>query len=278
MAETCPHCGHETEADVCPLCGSELAGRGSADRGPAGAAAGHTGGGDDRDPAGPRARRAPDEGRSVPWEDPSLSFPTDLWRTWRESLFSPGRFFGRVDDRGSLARPVLYFLLVSVVGAVFALVWQTVWLSGPGNVYPGGAGGALAHPAVSFFLAPFLALIGLAILTMIYHLGALVLAPDRRGMGGTARVICYAAGPSVLALVPFLGSLAAGVWTLVLQVVGLREVHRTTTGRAVLMVFWLWAVLFVLFVLGAVILALVAGPGMTDAAREGLVGSLFPAG
>lgn len=241
MSDACPHCGHETGADVCPLCGSRVAA-------PEGAPG--------REGDSPRGRG--DREGALPWEDPAVPFPENLWRTWKGSLFAPSDFFRRVTEERPFARALLYFLLAVVAGAVFTLAWQS-WLTSAA-VYTGGVPGVepAAGPAFSFFLAPFMALIGLAVATAVYHLGALVLAPERRGIGATARVLCYAAGPSVLAVIPFVGSIVGAVWTVVLQVVGLREVHRTTTPRALAMVFWLWVAFF--FLLAAVVaLAMVAG-------------------
>lgn len=229
MPQRCPHCGHETEAATCPLCGSEVEGT--------------------PDPAA--------EGPGpVPWEDASLPFPDDLLRTWRSSLFEPARFFGRVPDGASFARPLLYFLLATVAGAVFTLLWEYAPFL-PGAGWGSGAAGPLS-PAVVFFVTPFVALVSLVVSTLLYHLAAVVLAPGHRGIGATARVVCYAAGPSVLAAIPVVGGLVGLVWTWVLQVVGLREVHGTTTGRAVVMVFWPW-ILFTLIVAGLIALALVSG-------------------
>lgn len=242
----CPHCGHDADPSraECPLCGTSLPDRGRPD------AAGPS---EDRSGIGGR------ESDPVPWEDPDLPFPEDLWRTWRESLFSPGEFFRRVTDRGTVVRALLYYLLATVAGAFFALLWQSLWFSLVdlgARLEAGGA--AAAGPVISFFTSPFVALLALVVFTLLYHLAALVLAPRHRGMAGTARVLCYAAGPSVLAAVPLLGTVVGGVWSLVLQVVGLREVHRTTTPRALLMVFWIW-ILFFLFTLGLVVLAAVLG-------------------
>lgn len=244
MATTaCPHCGHESEADVCPLCGSEMPGAASG--------AGREG------PGAPGPAAASGERGPVPWEDPGLGFPADAWRTWRESLLEPTSFFGR-PAAASLVRPVLYFLLVSVLGAFFHLVWQAYLytpLAGEGAAYGGGL------YVVQFFATPFVVLIGLGIQTLVLHLFVLMLAPEHRGIGSTARLICYASGPVVLAAVPVLGALAALVWSFVLEVVGIREVHRTTTGRAVVV-----ALAPAVLVLGAalllgVLVALTVGRG-----------------
>lgn len=246
MPDPCPHCGHETEAEACPLCGSPVDGpSGGGASAPGEGAPGGEGG------AG-----------TVPWEDPSVPFPDDLVRSWTESLFSPVSFFRRITDRGGFARPLLYFLLATVAGAVFTLVWEYAPLFSASGW---DADGPLS-PAVFFFLTPFVALVSLALSTLAYHLGAVVLSPEHRGIGATARVVCYAAGPSVLAAVPILGGLVGLVWTWVLQVVGLREAHRTSTVRAVLMVFWLWIVLFLLTA-GLIVMAVVSGVGVEEGLR-----------
>lgn len=244
MPDRCPHCGHETDADVCPLCGSEVRGGREDEAAPG---------------AGPAPGDGAGAGATVAWEDPAVPFPADLWRSWKESLFAPGDFFRKVGESGYFGRPLLYFLLMTVVGAVFVLVWQTA-LPLPAGPRSSPVVPEWWRPEIRFFLAPFVAMAGLVITTVVYHLGALALAPDRGGMGATARVVCYSAGPSVLAVLPVLGSLVASVWMLVLQVVGLREVHRTSTGRAVLMVFWIWLALF-LFVAILVALAIAYGAG-----------------
>lgn len=242
MPGTCLHCGHETEAESCPLCGSDVTGALSDREAPRGGGDGADGGGDP----------------PVPWEDASVPFPGDLLRTWRESLFEPASFFRGVTDRGGFARPLLYFLLVTVAGAAFSLFWDLFPLLSPPGWAESEAYGLSS--AVVFFLSPFFALASLVISTLVYHLGVVVLAPERRGMATTARVVCYAAGPAVLAAIPVLGGLVALAWGWILQVVGIREVHRTTTGRAVVAVFWVWIVFFLLTA-GLVFLALSTGMG-----------------
>ena len=110
------------------------------------------------------------------------------------------------------------------------------------------------HYKLHAFITPFAALFGLALWTLVLHLFALFLAPERRGLNSTARVLCYAAGPAVFSVVPLLGPFVAAIWGFVLQVFGLREAHRTTTSRAVAIVL-LPLALLVLFVFSVIVLA-----------------------
>lgn len=224
----CTHCGFEVgpEAEACPLCGTGLSGGPAAGPGPA----------------------------PVAWEDAAVAFPRDLLLTWRESLFEPAAFFARVGWAGGLARPVLYYLVVSVVGAFFTLWWEAVgWapslgIAGLEERIEGGAGAL-----VNFFLSPFIALAALGIAGLVLHLFALLLAEDRRPLGDTYRVLCYGSGPGVFTAIPFAGPLVAAVWTVVLYVFGIREAHRTTTGRAAAIV--LLPTLLLAAAVGALMLA-----------------------
>ncbi len=248
----CPHCGFTVDegAVTCPLCGSELGTRGPS--------------------AGERTEDARQEpGARLDWEDPSRDFAASLASAWRTSLFEPARFFRSVGWEGALGRPILYYLLMFVLAGLFGLLWQQLvfgslarhllraWAGTRwgGGEWPVGRWGA-ASGVFWFFLSPFVGLFALGVWTVILHVFVLVLVPTRRGIGETARVVCYSWGPALLTIVPVVGPLAAyWVWIPILQVVGLREAHRTTTTRALLV--WL-APLVLLLLLGIALAIFVA--------------------
>ncbi len=235
----CPHCGFDTGegATTCPLCGSRT---GSSTV--AGGSAARAGA--DRGVAGP----------AVGWEDPRGTFPSNLVGTWRASLFEPAAFFRGLPYGAPLARPVLYYLIVSVTSAFFVLLWQSV----SDSLFPSMAlGSSEVGPLVQFFFEPFGALILLGVGTLVLHALALVLAAEPRGIGATLRVFCYAWGPSVFTIVPILGPIVGFVWSVVLLVVGVREAHRTTGVRAaVIVVTPILALLVALLLLIALLIAL----------------------
>ncbi|MFQ5678452.1 MAG: YIP1 family protein [Gemmatimonadota bacterium] len=221
----CERCGFETPLGIgsCPLCGSELR------------------------PA------SEGEARAKPaWEDPGVRFPRNLVATWRESLLRPGGFFAGLPGEASLARPALYFLLITVASAFVTLWWRALGVLPDGLFWLSPALGS-GQPLVEFFLSPFVGLIGLAAWTLVVHVVLVLLVPDHRRIGATARVLCYSSGPGLLVVVPLLGQLIGAVWTLVLQIVGLREMHRTSTWRAATAALALPA-LFLGLVIGLVVL------------------------
>jgi len=192
-----------------------------------------------------------DAGPPIAWEDESVPFPANLGITWWECLISPDRFFSRVSWDRPFARPLLYFLLVGILSGLLRLFWSP-WS-------PAGAADVLGVPAqlqlVAFFLTPFVLLILLALVSLGQHLFAALLAPRRRGIRATATVLCYASGVgiAVAVLPPAFGpgggsvpgllgatylvmyvsvAVAAQVWYVVVNVIGLKRAHSTTTGRA----------------------------------------------
>lgn len=238
--DTCSHCGYESRGTAtCPLCGGTMS---VAEAAP--------------DPAVPPPAGLP------AWEDPAIPFPRDLLHTWVRSLARPTDLFRRVPWDAAAARPILYFLIIAIVTAFFTLWWEAVL--GRSDVWPllaelgiaPAVGGAAS--VLRFFFAPFAALVWLVVSSLLFHAFVLMLSPERRGFRATLRVACYAAGPGVLAIVPFVGPLVGGVWSLVLIGIGLREAHRMTGGAAAVAVILAVLAPALLFV-GMLFLAIFAG-------------------
>lgn len=175
---------------------------------------------------------------TIPWEDPGIGFPSNLWRTWIESLTAPVDFFRQMEPEAPLARAVLYFLIMAVGAALFSLLWG---LAGEVPKLPPEAAGVVdldprALQLFGFFISPFANLILFGLAVVAVHASVRLLTDSDRSMLATSRIICYASGPALLTLVPWAGEIAGWVGSAVLVALGVREVHGTTTGRATLAV------------------------------------------
>ncbi|MCL7926904.1 MAG: YIP1 family protein [marine benthic group bacterium] len=176
--------------------------------------------------------------KTIPWEDPSSGFPSNLARTWIESLTEPVPFFRALEPEAPVARAVLYFLLMAVGAAFFSLLWG---LAGSAPELPPAAAGLVDLDTQSlqlfgFFLSPFANLLLLGLAALAVHLFVRMLTDSRLSMLATTRVVCYASGPALLTIVPWVGEIAGWIGSAVLLSIGVREVHGTTTGRAALTV------------------------------------------
>ncbi len=201
-------------------------------------------------------------GREFDLADPVRSF---VW-TVSSLLTAPAAFFRGLPRAGSLRNPLAFAIVCSLIAAAPAAVLVLLFslvagLSGDATSAVGGIFGAFAV----LLLYPVATVVGLFVGAGIYHLlVTLLLRHSRSGFAATFRVAAYGSFPNALgflAFIPILGilvGLAIGVYSLILYVLGLREVHATTTGKAALVVFAPVVVGLVLSILFTIV-ALVVG-------------------
>ncbi|QYZ78971.1 YIP1 family protein [Methanofollis formosanus] len=164
----------------------------------------------------------------------------------------------RGDDLGEV---LTYFVAILAVNAVLVGIMTMAGfgssyadIPGMGTVTGIGAGiGAI----VGTFIGE---IIGLFVIGLIVHV-LVALLVGGNGLEATIKALAYASTPGLLfGWIPVLGFLAT-IWTLVLAVIGIREFHDTTTGKAAVAVVLPMVVLFGLFIVLIVMVAAVAVAG-----------------
>jgi hypothetical protein len=160
-------------------------------------------------------------------------------RTVREVLLNPVNFYRGVPRQGNFLSPVLFAAICSLISAVIGGILGFILRVALGNAV-GGSFGRLVSTIIG---APIGTIIGLFIGAAIYHLLVLLIVrPRHEGYEATFKALAYASAVNVfsfLAFIPILGILvviAIGIYNVVLTVIGIREMHATTTGRAVAVV------------------------------------------
>lgn len=172
-----------------------------------------------------------------PWPPtPERGIATSFVATWRESLFETVRFYRKMPIDG-LWSGALYYVLVGIIAAGARLFWGNIFdITGVSRSLSRWSSGEVptsAERLVDFLLSPVWLLVTLFAVAAVIHLVVIMLVPDRKPFTATTRVLAFSYSPLLFTVVPFVGSIIGGVWSLVLAVVGLREVHQTTTGRAI---------------------------------------------
>lgn len=198
-------------------------------------------------------------GSPVPFEDlPRYGFFPGLWGTIMAVIKTPTEFFRAMPVTGGMAKPLIFHLLL----AEFMVLCQYFWsltsigavsqLTGSQDLMDLGMGMAGAGPILILVFYPLMLILRLMLMTGIIHLilRAIFRFTGGQGFGAEAtfRVLCYAAAPLVLGVVPFIGPMLGGIWSLGLTVIGLREAHRTRGSAAMFAVF-----LPILMILAAVL-------------------------
>ena len=155
----------------------------------------------------------------------------------RRVAFQPAAFFAGLPRQGSLLSPLVFALICIEVSVI--LVGLLTFLGVPGGITSlfGARGnqGFLAFLG-GLVLAPIAGTVGVFLTALVTHLLVmLVVGRGHSGFGATFRIVAYSSVTGLVGWIPFIGWLAS-LYRLYLATVGIREMHATTTGRALLVV------------------------------------------
>jgi hypothetical protein len=187
--------------------------------------------------------------------------------TLQRALFRPAAFFRGTDpDRGA-GGALLYAVIVGTISLGVALLWQRALA----DRAPFEAGGRLsglfesrrAIAGVSLFL-PIGVALGNLVWAAVLHVSLAVLGGARRGFGATLKAVCYSSSATAFNVFPVCGAPIGAVWQVVVQIIGVRELHRTSTGRA----FWAWLLPFVVAICLAGAVGIAAALGLARLWQE----------
>jgi hypothetical protein len=185
-----------------------------------------------------------------PWEDRErLGFFQAWWETTKTVLFKPTDFYRRLAPTGKMGDAILFaviwFIFNGIVAALYGLVFQGAQFGlmglleqggfqGQENPFgPLGRGGAVGVSFVTNLVCtPVMGLVWMIILAGIYHLILMVVKGANQPFEATLRVVCYATSYMIWILIPICGGLIGWVYSIVLAIIGLNEVHKSGGGKA----------------------------------------------
>ena len=179
------------------------------------------------------ASRTTSSGGDYDLSDPVKSF-VDVAR---RVAFQPAAFFSGLPRQGSLLNPLVFALICIEVSVI--LVGLLTFIDVPGGITAlFGARGNQGFFAFvgGLVLAPIAGAVGVFLTALVTHLLVMiVVGSGHSGFGATFRIVAYSSVTSLVGWIPFIGWLAS-LYRLYLATVGIREMHGTTTGRALLIV------------------------------------------
>jgi hypothetical protein len=208
-----------------------------------------------------------------PWPPRDDESPIDaLAKTWTGSMLHPAAFFRSMPEDAPIGPAILYALILGIAGAAIRMFWGLI-LPASGALedmdpatlaeHPMQLFLASAHPTLSsFLLSPVIMLLAILFSAAVIQVVLAMLVKQRGPFSRTLRMLCYAQSTALFAIVPFLGAVIAFFWSFVITIIGVREVHRTTTGRATATMLMPCGCMFVLFVILGILAAIFIGSGM----------------
>lgn len=186
----------------------------------------------------------------------------------KEFMFNPSHAFRGVKDEGP-GETLQYLVILAFFYAIMATVMTTL------QVFP--------HPFSSSFtghgipaldpirvITDILSIVIATILTIVIygiwlHLWVFVVG-GRKGIWQTEKSVCYSATPLfLLAWIPVIGTLVGLVWAVIINVIGIKELHGVNDNRAALAVVLavVVAVIIAVIAIGALVLAVLSSLPMT---------------
>jgi hypothetical protein len=190
-------------------------------------------------------------GRSASGGEYDLSNPVNSFGdVVRRVFLQPGRFFAGMPRSGALLNPLIFAVVCIEISALLSALLVLAGVQpnpgfnpNPQNALPSvfTPGSALA----SIIVAPIFGAIGLFIAAAIQQLLVrLVVGANNSGFGSTFRVASYTQVTGLVNWIPIVGPLLS-LYGLYLAIVGIREAHGTTTGKAALVILIPFAVVLV---------------------------------
>jgi hypothetical protein len=144
-------------------------------------------------------------------------------------LLAPSETF-RKSREDTLGATFSYYIVLAIISAILVtLLYTAVASLSPLSTLPGFAG---VFPAamfvvliITYIIAPFIG--GAWLHIFVWLLGG------RNGYIQTVKSMMYGSTPSLLLSWIPLVSIIGAIWTVILEIIGIRELHGISTGRAV---------------------------------------------
>ncbi|MBI5778062.1 MAG: YIP1 family protein [Planctomycetes bacterium] len=240
----CPKCSRAISLDYgqdkCPHCGEMVGTDTVIKKVPEGLQPPSSG------PSSPSVTITEDPEGPPTWDDEGPFF-SRIWNTFVASMFHPGKFFSSTPTDAGIGKPLLYAIIVGSVGLIVSNLWIMMLI--PMLPQPPEQSNMflMSFSAISIFFQIILAPVQVVIYVFIYaavlHVSLMIIKGNEQGFEATFRTAAYAMSTYLLYLVPFcLGIPFAIVWYIVIIIIGLRETHGISTGKAV--VAWILPLIF----------------------------------
>lgn len=219
----------------------------------------------------------------------SGQFLSDFTKTLRDVIFRPKDWFQKNSEDllrpGGISKALAFAVIVQWIASFFNFIWRSmVGATVENHIHDlfqisevmidlgpetSESMSAVKQQIISFLfgagtviLAPFQTIASLAVSSLFVHMAVRFFMADVQGRpqqySTTLKILSYALGPWILCAIPGAGFILGYILAFTASFIGLREVYRTTTSRAILavifpellvMAFFLAMLFFMLFVL-----------------------------
>ena len=193
----------------------------------------------------------------TPWES-GEGFINAFYRTTRDSLFSPSRFFKKISFGEGYWSPLIYGLIAGIIGNGCAIFWIWFFIAQmiPMDSIPFQYSLSILQIIVPL---PFQQALAIFVGSAIVHLCLMIVKGNNNGYKTTFRAISYSYSGYLFGIIPFIGIFIGNIYVFILTIIGVKEGHGISTGKAVLAVLLPAIVIFGLIFIAIMIVMMFVG-------------------
>jgi len=185
-------------------------------------------------------------------------------KTTQEALFSPSRFFKKAATGEEYWAPLIYGIICNFIGSGVNILWAwyfwyTISLYLPQSIPLILRSITFPNLAFKMISLPFIATFLIFFYSGLVHLCLMIVGGNKSGFRASFRAVSYAFSGDLFRIIPLIGFIIGWIYCLVLAIIGSREGHGISTGKAVFAVFLPFIVGIGLAILAAILIPLLFG-------------------
>ncbi|MCE5298843.1 MAG: YIP1 family protein [Methanoregulaceae archaeon] len=151
----------------------------------------------------------------------------------RGFLFSPSEAFWKVRDE-DLRDTMIYFIVISIIYTLLSTLITGIAISKHPALVLFGLGFGSGNIVLSFCIILVLSLVMALAYALWLHLW-IILICGKRGVEKTIKTAFYYLTPTMLiGWIPVIGAFAASIWSVVIGIIGVQELHQVSFGKALI--------------------------------------------
>ena len=197
--------------------------------------------------------------RGSPWERRSeLGLWPGIYETFKLALFSPKALFSAQTFKKGIKEPLAFGFLFGSVGSIIGFFWQflivSICISQPfQNIFGTLTIGFIF--LIIIIIIPIFWIFWIFCSSAVTHFFLLIVRGGQKGYEATFSVVSYSQAVRLLDIVPFVGAWAGWIWQLIIQIIGLREIHETSYPKVVFAVLIPLVLIFLLVIAAIIFIA-----------------------
>lgn len=180
-----------------------------------------------------KVREISTEDKYSPWEN-GEGIIGAFFKTTQDALFSPTKFFKKIAVGEGYWSALFYGVICGIIGFGVTILWQWLFLS---QFIPIPVFSVIPYSFILLIVTialPFMVAFSILIGSGLTHLCLMIVGGNKKGVQSTFRAVSYSWSGYLFAIIPIIGSTISSIYAPILIIIGLREGHGISTGKAVL--------------------------------------------